>query len=292
MRPMEPTGTRAAASSDAARISALITLLADDDPAVGEAVSGHLRDIGVAALPSLREAAAHDDPTLRERAQVLVNELLYEQVLEDLRDFTREGCPNLEEGLYLVSRLHTPDLDPETCTAALTRMTEDLMIRLDPGDGADVLLSALSRYLHDQMGFCGNTDDYYNENNSYLHTLLASRKGIPISLSCLYLILARRLGLPLSGIGMPGHFLVKYDDGRSVRVVDPFRRGRVLGREECSQLLRPLGITFDDRYLETVNTRSILERCVRNLVTIYAETSRQRELDLHERALEILRGKR
>ncbi|MBI5137163.1 MAG: hypothetical protein HZA24_07480 [Nitrospirae bacterium] len=270
-------------------MGALLTLLADEDPRVGDAISGHLREVGAAALPRLREAVHSLNPTLAGRASGLLREMRLEQVIGELSTFSGTNGRRLEEGLLLIARLHDPELDTAACAAILSHMTEDLMLRLDPGDGVDPMLSALSRYLYDEQGFSGNTEDYYNSANTYLHTLLETRRGIPISLSCLYLVLAQRLGLPIYGVGMPGHFLVKYDDGHQVRVLDPFHKGRALDREGCSRLLRGLGLSFDERYLTPVTTRYILERTLKNLVAVFADRQMAGPLALHQRALEAVR---
>jgi len=287
---MDPLSSTAEETTEETRISALVTLLADDDPDVGDTISQHLRDIGPAALPALKEALGGIDPLLNERAERLVQELQQEEVIEEIARFGRDGATNLEAGLLLIGRLHTPDLKPGPSIERLNRMSEDLMLRLDPGDGVDRLLARLARYLHEEQGFSGNTDDYQNPSNSYLHTLLETRNGIPISLSCLYLLLGQRLALPLSGLGMPGHFLIKYDDGHDMRIIDPFHRGRTLDRDGCGDLLRGLGVAFDERYLDPVPTRYILERTLNNLISVFTEHKRSHTARLHRRALDALRG--
>lgn len=287
MPPMEGSATT---TPDGQRILALVTLLGDEDPKVGATIAEHLREIGPAALPALEEARDGPDPLLGERARSLVRDLKQDAVLEAIRAYARLGLFGLEEGLLLISRLHTPDLDADACAAQLDRMAEDLMLRLDPGDGIDPLISGLARYLHEEQNFSGNTEDYYDEGNSYLHTLLSSRKGIPISLSCLYLLLAQRLGLPFFGVAMPGHFLVRYDDGHDVRIVDPFNRGRILDRDGCAGLLRGLGLAYDERYLEPAESRHVLERTLKNLIAIYANREQTEALTLHQHALDALRG--
>ncbi len=287
--------TRAATSeADEGRISALITLLGDEDPRVGDAIAGHLRDIGPAALPALQEAAQGDppemNPLLAARARALLDDLGREAVLAELSAYGRRDAVPLEAGLILLARLHTPDLDASLCTAPLNRMAEDLMMRLDPGDGVDALIHGLARYLHDEQGFSGNTEDYYDVQNSYLHTVIETRKGIPISLSCIYLLLAERLGLPFYGVGMPSHFLVRYDDGHDVRLVDPFNRGRILDRAGCAALLSGVGVAYDDRYLEPVPNRYTLERVLKNLIAIFADRNDGEALALHQRAFDALRG--
>jgi len=281
------TGINAASQT---RISALIALLADDDPEVGETISGHLREAGEAARLGLSKALDDPNTTLRHRARDLLDELSQNTVLADLRQYADAGARNLEEGLLLLARLNDPELDTAACSDRISRLAEDLMIRLDPGDGVDAMLSAWSRYLFGEQGFAGNADDYYNPNNSYLNTVLDTRRGIPISLSSLYIILAQRLGLPVQGIGMPGHFLIKFDDGHQVRVIDPFHKGRLLDQDGCQRLLRGLGLSFDRRYLEPVSTRYILERSLKNLIEVFSKQNKATPLTLHQRALETLRG--
>jgi regulator of sirC expression with transglutaminase-like and TPR domain len=291
---MPPMDGTAIPAGDEARITALITLLGDDDPRVGDAIAGHLRDIGPAALPALKEATRADcpdpNPVLTARAQALLDDLGREAVLAELAAYGRRDAVPLEAGLVLLARLHTPDLDSSLCAAPLNRMAEDLMMRLDPGDGVDTLIHGMARYLHDEQGFSGNTEDYYDVRNSYLHTVIETRKGIPISLSCIYLLLAERLGLPFYGVGMPSHFLVRYDDGHDVRVVDPFNRGRILDRNACAALLSGAKIAYDERYLEPVANRYTLERVLKNLIAIFADRNEGEALALHQRALDALRG--
>jgi regulator of sirC expression with transglutaminase-like and TPR domain len=277
-------------AADHIRIAHLIALLGDDDPEVGDTIASHLREIGTVALPALQAVEQDATAPLKGRAGQLIGELLEQQLLEELRAFGREGCPNLEEGLYLLARLHTPGLDPAVCTGSLTRMTEDLMVRLDPGEGVDGMISCFARYLYGELGFHGNLSDYYNPDNSYLNTLLVTRAGIPISLSALYLVLARRLGLSVTGAGMPGHFLVCFNDGKRRRVIDPFHRGRVLDQDGCADLLRGVGLTYEERYLDAVDNRYILERSLKNLISIYSERNEPEALERHQRALDALRG--
>ncbi len=289
MESMEPAVATTLSPVDETRIAHLVTLLADENPNVGDTISEHLRAIGPAALSALQTAAGDLDMILSERASGLVREMMQVAVIDDLTHFVQDGAVGLETGLLLLARLESPQLDLQATVDQLDRMTEDLMLRLDPGDEVEVLLKSLARYLHEEQGFGGNVDDYYNPYNTYLHTVLTSRRGIPISLSCLYLVLGQRLGLPLYGVGLPGHFVLKYDDGDQMRVIDPFHRGRLLNREGCNQLLSGLGMTFDERYLDAVNTRYIMERSLKNLIAIYADKGHKNELHLHRKALDTLR---
>jgi regulator of sirC expression with transglutaminase-like and TPR domain len=133
-------------------------------------------------------------------------------------------------------------------------------------------LDALVRHLFVDLAFTGNRSAYYDPRNSYLNDVLARRTGIPISLSVLMMSVGRRLGIPLDGVGLPGHFLVRDRVDPDV-FVDPFARGAVLDRMGCERAFRRVhgfDAVFDDAFLEPVGTFSIVNRMLANLRAIFA----------------------
>jgi regulator of sirC expression with transglutaminase-like and TPR domain len=142
------------------------------------------------------------------------------------------------------------------------------------GHGASqrVKLDALSRELFDVEGFRGNLEDYYDSQNSYFNRVLDRRVGIPISLSLLYLEVGRRMDLPLVGVGLPGHFLVKLAGAHEEVLVDPFYQGAVLGRAECQQRLDAIyggKVVLTEQFLRAVSKREVLARMLYNLKRIH-----------------------
>lgn len=134
------------------------------------------------------------------------------------------------------------------------------------------IIGKINQVLFDTYGFHGNTDDYYDPRNSFFNDVLDRRVGIPITLSVVYLEVARRLNVPIVGVGMPGHFIVKYSDRREEVLVDPYNRGAILTRDECrSQLQERYGdsVEFSDRLLARATNRQILWRMLNNLKDIY-----------------------
>ena len=153
------------------------------------------------------------------------------------------------------------------------------------GDDGDPLSSVnnLSAYLFDEVGFHGNEAEYYAPRNSYLNEVLARRMGIPITLSVVCIEVGKRLGIPLEGVGMPGHFLLRHRDEPGI-YIDPFHRGILLSEDECAQLLRDAtrtAVPWDKSYLTTVSNRELIARILRNLKGIYLN---QHD---HQRALGI-----
>jgi regulator of sirC expression with transglutaminase-like and TPR domain len=132
---------------------------------------------------------------------------------------------------------------------------------------------ALAEFLFQTYGLRGNTDDYADPRNSYLNQVLERRLGIPISLSVIYLEVGRRLHLPVAGVGLPGHFIVRVDgEGEAPEYLDPFHGGRLLTRDDCRELVRSAaGIedVFDEDWLAPAPPREIVARMLNNLRAFY-----------------------
>ena len=144
----------------------------------------------------------------------------------------------------------------------------------DDMDGQE-FVQITNDYLFDELGFSGNDDDYYNAHNSCLNEVLANRTGIPISLAIVYLEIGRRLAKPLFGVGLPGHFVVKYDDGDYETYIDVFHGGRLMTASECLDLAAETSgveVVGDAGILEPVGSRQILIRMLNNLRLIYFRT--------------------
>jgi regulator of sirC expression with transglutaminase-like and TPR domain len=124
-----------------------------------------------------------------------------------------------------------PDLDTQSVMGEIDALGERLKRRLPADASAMHRLRTLNRYFFRELGFAGNVNDYYDASNSYLHQVLASRRGIPITLALLYIELAGHAGLVARGVSFPGHFLVKLRLPHGEAVMDPFN-GRALSREE------------------------------------------------------------
>jgi regulator of sirC expression with transglutaminase-like and TPR domain len=147
-------------------------------------------------------------------------------------------------------------------------------------------INALNEHLFDELGFAGNMDDYYDPRNSLLNEVIERRAGIPITLSLLYIEVGARLNVPLAGVGMPGHFLVRHLEEDGV-YVDPFNRGVILSELECRQQFQRINeeMRWDPAFLAAVSPRSMVARMLRNLAAIWTQ---REDLALAERVLALL----
>ena len=174
-----------------------------------------------------------------------------------------------------------PDLDIAQQMDSVERLARGATGWVPVDAGPRAALEGLARYLHGEQGFDGRAQAYHSTDGCFLNRAIESRTGLPITLSVIYLEVGWRLGLPLSGVGMPGHFIIKHE-GPEELYCDPFHSGRILTAEECPQLVESvLGgrVAFRREFLVAVRRRTVLYRMLNNLKSMYLR-SRAPELAL------------
>ena len=181
------------------------------------------------------------------------------------------GDFDLALGALLIASTDAHDVDIDGVLANLDRMAAAARSRI-PGDGNELQqLNAVTDLLFGVIGFSGNRDDYYDPRNSYLNHVLDRRLGIPITLSLLCIEVGRRAGVPILGIGMPGHFVIRHRDEPNF-FVDAFNGGLLLSQDECGALMREAAgdaVRLEAHHLNPVTPREILARILRNLKAIF-----------------------
>jgi len=254
------------------QIRALIRLLGDEDDRIVKTISGRLIDYGDSAVPLLQEAEM-EQPGMAKRIATILEEIRGSRLEDELRELVKrpdEGL-DLESGAFLLARYAYPSLDTGQYSQQLDEMGRELRGQIGSRVSAEETVKALNRYLFTEQGFKGNTKNYYELENSYLNRVIDRRTGIPISLSVVYLLVGKRLGLPVHGIGMPGHFLVKYEAEKYKIFIDCFNGGALLTEKNCARFLTEAGYGFEDRFLQSSPTRAILTRMIKNLAAIYSK---------------------
>jgi regulator of sirC expression with transglutaminase-like and TPR domain len=169
-----------------------------------------------------------------------------------------------------IASIEMPGLDPAPFLAVLDRIASEIGARLPASADGREFVRVTNDYLFGELGFHGNEIDYNDPRNSCLNLVLDRRTGIPIALSVVYIEVARRLGRPVAGVGLPGHFIVQYDDGEFATYIDPFYSGKLLTAEDCRQIARDrTGSDIDAKALAPVGIRYILVRMLNNLRSAY-----------------------
>lgn len=208
----------------------------------------------------------------------------------------QEDIPLFEAALS-IAQDDDPQLDLGALDAEFDRLGARLRKRL-PGESTSIQkLRLLNHYFYVELGFAGNVNDYYDPDNSYLPKVLASRRGIPISLAVIYMELGRAIGLDVKGVAFPGHFLMKLTVESGDIVIDPFN-GTSLSREDLEERIegfRSQGMAPGDMplsgFLRPAVPRDILVRMLRNLKALFTEQPDwQRVLEVQQRLVLLLPG--
>ncbi len=247
--------------------SALLTLLADDDPVVAAGVRERLVSLGAEVIPWLRPLRLSDHPTLRRHAREILSH--FGRLEADTRFLAY--CLNhgddldLEEGVLLLAATRYPDLNPAAYRALLDQYAATVTEAAGDGPRGVERLEVMNRVLFRDLGFRGNHEHYDALENHYFNRVLDRRLGNPINLCVLYWLVARRLQLPIVGIGMPSHFLCRYQTTTDSFFVDVFNQGRLLTRAHCVTYLQTSGYGFQESFLAPVSPRETLLRMCANL---------------------------
>ena len=199
------------------------------------------------------------------------------QVARELTQAMNAPGEDLCAPALAIARIEYPALDPQPYIERLDRMGEAARARLTqtPLRTAEDAVCAFNEFLYDEQGFTGNRQTYDDPRNSFLNEVLDRRTGIPLSLAVVYIEVAKRAGIRVSGVNFPGHFLLRADtDPREggLRIIDPFHSGARLSEGDCRELLRQhLGdsAAFDEGLLRPATRHEIIVRLLVNLKRLY-----------------------
>lgn len=184
---------------------------------------------------------------------------------------------DLAEASLLIAREEYPWLDVKAYIRRLDHMAEEVGDRIGAERHPLTVAAGLARYLFVEVGFRGAADEYFDPQASHLNDVLERKRGIPLSLSVVYMEVARRAGYSVVGVGLPGHFVVKYPHPGGEVFVDPFHEGAVLSPADCAAMVHQIyrgAVKFEPYMLGAVTNRQILSRSIHNLKTIYLAAKR------------------
>ncbi len=178
----------------------------------------------------------------------------------------------IEKCLKLAQVLEFPDLEISQYIQKLNTYGNELKNSMSEVQNPVYKVSMLNEYMFDTLEFHGNSDDYYNPRNNFLNVVIDKHSGIPITLSIIYIELAKHIGLELKPVGFPGHFLVKYSEEM---ILDPFNGGLLLDIDDLQDILDTTygeGVEFNPEYLNEIEPEKILVRISRNLKNSYNQS--------------------
>lgn len=250
----------------------LVRLLDDTDARMQDIVRKELIKNSLEIVLQKHYLLGHIPANALENVQQLLWTLHNELVEHAFYQVVRQPGDDvdLEKAMAVLSYWNDPFFDYRELKDALDRMAGEIGTFLPSSGHPLVFLDHLNFILFSRHKFRGNRADYYNPDNIYLDRVLKSKKGIPISLSIVYLLLAHRLNLPIYGVSMPSHFLLKFYNGEDEIFFDAFNEGKIYSRNECLRFLENAHHAEPETVLNGCDNREIVARVLRNLKVIYA----------------------
>lgn len=273
------------------KIEALINLLDDTDVEVVEHVTQQLVSYGSDILPVLSNLSADTtDDAHQQRIEAIKRQINLAEVYDNLRLWADNGSRELFEGVFWIARYRQPDLDKGHLNQQIENIKLDLWIELNKDLTPLEKIKKVNHVFYNVYHFRGDVEDYHSPENSFLHEVLANRKGNPISLSILYAILCQRVGIPVYGVNLPQHYVLSLKDhdtfpdetstkgyyyleptqeGKTLFYINSFNKGTVFSQWNIDQFLKQLNIEAEDTYYEPCSNLATVMRVCRNLIYAY-----------------------
>ncbi|MDR2285795.1 MAG: transglutaminase-like domain-containing protein [Sphingobacterium sp.] len=256
-----------------AELKALISLLDDPDVEIFNQVEQQLIIYGPEVVPQLEASwESSFDPLSQTRIENIIHKIQFEQVQNDLQLWALKNNEDLLEGLLIVNRYQYPNLDENIVQYQLAELRRNawfqLMYDMSPLEKVKLLNNIIFR----EFGLSGNTTNYHDPQNSFLHKVLETKKGNPISLACIYSIVAQKLDIPIYGINLPKHFVVAYieeEHESPLFYINVFNRGQVMKHDDIYSFLKQLNLPPKEEYTLPCSNIAIVKRVLRNLTTAY-----------------------
>ncbi len=260
----------------------LIKLLDDEDENIYSNIRERFLSHGDNSFSFLKNYLNDENLLIKKRANEIISILKFEDVENKFKSFALKNSDNmLEEAVFLLASFGYPGINIPVYKEKIDQMAADIELQLLKIN-ADInlvpsleALNIINNYMFFDKEFKGNSDNYYDSDNSFINKVIDTKRGIPVTLSILYILICRRLGLPVFGVNLPGHFILKYCGSDEEFFIDPFNKGVVISLKEAAKFVKKTGLTETDLekipYLKKSSDKEMVLRVMRNLVEIYNE---------------------
>ncbi|CAG0977680.1 hypothetical protein FLAV_01593 [Flavobacteriales bacterium] len=276
-------------------ISALIRLLEDPDETVFYHVKDKILSFGNEVIPLLESAwETSFEPLMQKRIENIIHQLQFVNIKTGIREWYLAGGKDLLSGVLFVAKYQYPDLNEEKIKHFINQLSQDVWLELNDYLTAPEKVKVINKILYDIHGFSGNKTNFHSPQNSFINTVLESKKGNPLSLGIVYLLVCNKLSMPVLGVNLPEHFVLAYIEdnifkfGQKIErkdilfYINPFNRGFIFSSVEIDKFIQQINIMpSESHYLPCKNT-DIVVRMLKNLVISYQKlgyAEKQQEIE-------------
>lgn len=254
------------------KLTSVLKLLDDESPAIQQIVQNQLYENALEILVNKIDYRSGLEKSHQTQFDSLLSELHLEITTQALKNLFASALEDvdLESAILIISYWSDPTVNCAELQLELDRISTSISSDLPKTGHPLAFIDHISDYLFREFNISGNTRDYYNPDNSFLHKLLETKKGIPITIGILYMLITKRLGLPVYGVPLPGHFILKFYNEDDEIFFDPFYEGKVYSRQACCRYLQNVNAENREQILNGCSNFDIVIRVLKNLHLVYS----------------------
>jgi regulator of sirC expression with transglutaminase-like and TPR domain len=287
-------GTKRKSEMSLKEVIALITLLDDPDEVIYTQVKDRFVILGPPAIPHLETAWENSfDAIMQKRIEIIIHTIQFEILQKALKKWAIEEQEDLLKGILILSRYQYPDLNETKIRKDLGQIKQDVWLELNDDLTAIEKVKVLNHILFEVHQFSGNITNYHAPQNSFINNVLESKKGNPLMLSVLYMLICKELNIPIYGINLPQHFVLAYlnDYANLIDVnnktlsnnilfyINPFSKGLIFNQKDIDQFLKQLNLEPEAKYYIPCSNIEIVKRSLNNLIFSYEKLGYLEKVD-------------
>jgi regulator of sirC expression with transglutaminase-like and TPR domain len=249
-------------------LKALVSLLDDEDHKIVSHVEEKILSIGTAVIPFLeREWEVNFNPMVQNRIEDLIHQLQYELVKNRLKEWYGGEEHDLLSGMWIIATYQYPDLELEKLRQDLEQIFYETWLEFRNDLYAFDQVKVINSVLFNKLKFGPNTKNFHSPGNSMINVVLETRKGNPITLCAIYLMVAQKLKMPVYGVNLPNLFILTYkDEGQTQFYINAFNRGLIFSKQDIENYINELHLVPQPAFFEPCNSVEIIRRALRNLI--------------------------
>ncbi|MEX2591463.1 MAG: transglutaminase-like domain-containing protein [Anditalea sp.] len=251
-------------------LHALVSLLDDSDQEVKIHVKDKIISLGNDVIPFLEEKWENSfNPDLQKEIEELVHELQFSLLKERLAKWKASDDQDLLNGLWLINTYQYPELEFDKLNADMHQIYFEVWTSFNNDLPPYEKIKIINNVIFGTLKFSANTKNFHSPGNSMLSNVLESKKGNPISLCAIYLLVANKLGLPIFGVNLPNLFVLTYKSEDITFYINAFNKGLIFTKQDISNYLEHLKIEPRDEFFEPCKNIEIIKRTLRNLIVAF-----------------------
>jgi regulator of sirC expression with transglutaminase-like and TPR domain len=269
-------------------IKALISLLDDEDYEVLNHVETKIRSMGDTVIPYLEDRWEESSlsPLMQKKLEDLIHDLQYNAFFDRLLNWRKSGSEDLLEGMWAIATYQYPELSLEKLRQDVEQIYYEVWLEIRDGMHPMDQIKTLNSVIFGKLKFGANTKHFHSASNSMLNIVIDLKKGNPISLCVIYLLVAQKLNLPIWGVNLPNLFILTYKSGNMQFYINVFNRGLVFSRVDIDNYIAQYNFPQNEIFYQPCNNLDIIRRVLRNLTLAFEKVGDDDKVKEIEKALQ------